>query len=97
MTDAKQQPVKGATVALVPDAARRSRTSLFKTASTDDSGHYSIQGVSPGDYSLYAFEDIENGAYLDPDFLRPLESSAETVTLKENSHEARTLREINPK
>jgi uncharacterized protein (DUF2141 family) len=92
--DSKQQPVKGATVALIPDPARRSRTSLFKTASTDDGGHYTIQGVTPGDYTLYAFEDVESGAYLDPDFLKPLESSAEAVTLKENGRESRHLRQI---
>ena len=77
--DDKQQPAKGATVALVPDPARRWRTSLFKTASAEDNGHYSIQGIAPGDYTLYAFEDIESGAYFDPDFMKPLERSAETV------------------
>jgi hypothetical protein len=92
--DSKQQPVKGATVALIPDPSRRSRASLFKTASTDDRGHYSIDGVTPGDYTLYAFDDVESGAYLDPDFLKPLESSAEAVTLKENGRETRQLRQI---
>ena len=70
--DAKQQPAKGALVALIPDATRQSRISLFKTVRTDDNGRYSIQGIAPGDYSLYAFEDIDSGAYLDPDFIKPL-------------------------
>lgn len=92
--DAKQQPAKGALVALIPDARRQSRTSLFKTARTDDSGRYSILGITPGDYTVYAFEDIESGAHLDPDFIKPLERSAEAVTLRENSRETRQLRQI---
>jgi protocatechuate 3,4-dioxygenase beta subunit len=94
VVDAKQEPAKGALVTLVPEASRRSHVTLFKTARTDDSGHYTIQGISPGDYSLYAFEDIESGAYYNPDFLRPLESSGETVSLRENSHEVRRLKQI---
>jgi hypothetical protein len=92
--DSQQQPAKGALVALIPDARRQSRTSLFKTVRTDDSGRYSILGITPGDYTLYAFEDIESGAHLDPDFIKPLERSAESVTLRENSRETRQLRQI---
>jgi len=92
--DAKQQPAKGTLVALIPDAARKSRSSLIKTVRTDDAGRYSIQGIAPGNYGLYAFEDIESGAYLDPDFIKPLERSAENVTLRENGRETRQLRQI---
>jgi len=92
--DPKQQPAKGALVALIPDAGRRARTALFKTASTDDSGHYSIQGIPPGDYTIYAFEEVESGAFFDPDFLKPIESSAESVNLKESAHESRQLKQI---
>jgi len=92
--DAKQQPAKGTLVALIPDVGRQSRSSLFKAVRTDDAGRYSIQGIAPGTYSLYAFEDIESGAYLDPDFIKPLERSAETVTLRENGRETRQLRQI---
>ena len=92
--DAKQQPAKGTLVALIPDAGRQSRSSLYKTVRTDDAGRYSIQGIAPGSYNLYAFEDIDSGAYLDPDFIKPLEKSAEGVTLRENGRETRQLRQI---
>ena len=92
--DAKQQPAKGTLVALIPDAGRQSRTSLYKTVRTDDAGRYAILGIAPGSYNLYAFEDIESGAYLDPDFIKPLEKSAEGVTLRENGRETRQLRQI---
>ena len=92
--DAKQEVAKAVLVALVPEAAKRSRTALFKTARTDDNGHYTIDSVTPGAYTLYAFEDIESGAYFDPDFLKPLEGSAASVSLREGGHEVRDLKEI---
>jgi hypothetical protein len=92
--DGKQQPAKGTLVALIPDAGRQTRTSLYKTVRTDDAGRYAILGIAPGSYNLYAFEDIESGAYLDPDFIKPLEKSAEGVTLRENGRETRQLRQI---
>src|SRR5262249_856339 len=92
--DAKQDPAKNALVALIPDSSRRSHVTLFKTTRTDDSGPYIVQGISPGDYSLYAFEDIESGAYYNPDFLRPIEPSGEGVSLRENAREVRKLKQI---
>ena len=33
---------------------------------TDASGAFQIQGVPPGDYQVYAFEQIEKGDWQDP-------------------------------
>jgi hypothetical protein len=46
--------------------------------------------LTPGDYVVYAFESIEEGAYLDPAFMKPHENSGEKVHLDENSR--KTLR-----
>jgi hypothetical protein len=40
--------------------------------------------VSPGEYKLFSWEEVENGAWEDPDFLRPFESKGETVEVKES-------------
>jgi hypothetical protein len=94
VADDKQQPAKAATVVLIPDAARQSRLSLFKTVGTDQNGHYSIQGIAPGDYSLYAFEDLPSGAFQDPDFMKPYQKSAQTLTVREGGHESKQLQQI---
>jgi hypothetical protein len=92
--DAKQQPSKAATVALIPEAERQSRLTLFKTTLTDQNGHYSIQGIAPGSYKVYAFEDLPQGANQDPDFMKAFEKSAESVTIGEGAHESRQLQQI---
>jgi Carboxypeptidase regulatory-like domain len=94
VTDDKQQAAKAATVVLIPEARLQSRLSLFKTAAADQNGHYSIQGIAPGDYTVYAFEDLPPGAFQDPDFMKPFERSAQSLTLREGGHESQQLLQI---
>ena len=80
-----QQPFSGATVVLIPEANRRSDARLYKATNTDDNGHFSLQGIAPGEYKLFAWEDVENGAYQDPDFLRSYEERGKSVRVEEGA------------
>lgn len=83
LTD-NQQPASGAAVVLVPDGAgRRNRPDLFQRASADDAGRFVLRGIPPGDYRLFAWEDIEPGAWLDPDFMREYERRGEALSIGE--------------
>jgi len=84
----------GAIVVLVPDAKRRDHPELFQRTASDTSGHFSLKGISPGEYKLFAWEDVENGAYQDPEFLQPFENRGESVTIREGSREDRQLKLI---
>ncbi len=90
----KQQPAAGATVALVRDAAHRQQIRLFKTAMTDAYGHFTITGIAPGDYTLFAWGHIEDGAYQDPEFLKPYENQGYTVAIREGGKETAQLKLI---
>ncbi len=79
------KPFSGATVVLIPDAARRSQEHLYKSTSTDQYGQFKIQGVSPGGYKLFAWEKVEAGAYQDAEFLRPYEDRSYEVHVEEGS------------
>jgi hypothetical protein len=48
--------------------------------------HFVLQGISPCDYKVFAWETIESGAYTSPDFLQPYESLGESVHVSEGSH-----------
>jgi hypothetical protein len=84
--NAKGDAAAGATVTLIPDAEHRSISWMYKTANTDQNGYFTVKGVRPGEYKIYAWEDIEPGAQQDPDFLKPHESAGEAVSVKESSH-----------
>jgi hypothetical protein len=79
--DSDNKPVAGATVVLVPDSRR---FSLYSEDRTGQNGAFSLKGITPGDYKLLAWEDIETGAYQDPEFLKKYGSKAESLSLKAN-------------
>jgi protocatechuate 3,4-dioxygenase beta subunit len=80
-----QQPFPGAMVALVPDPPHRGEKRLFKSITTDQNGHFVLQGLSPGDYKVFAWEKVEPGAYTSSDFLQPYENLGESVHITEGS------------
>lgn len=89
--NADDEPATGARVTLIPDIGHRS---LTVSTDTDQNGHFILKGVAPGDYKIYAWEDIEDGAEQDPDFMKPHESEGKTVSIKERSHETVQLKAI---
>ena len=90
--DAKGQPAPGLTVALVPEARRRGREELYDNATTDQYGRFAVRNIEPGEYKLFVWEEVEPGAWLDPDFLRPVESEGRTVVIREGSRESVELK-----
>jgi protocatechuate 3,4-dioxygenase beta subunit len=81
--DKDQRPVAGATVLLAPD--RRSRLDLFKSTASDQYGHYEFASIAPGDYKLFAWDDVEPEAWNDPDFLKDYEKQGEKAAVEPKS------------
>jgi hypothetical protein len=77
------KPVAGVQVVLVPDQ-HRDRTELFKTALTDQNGHFAIRNVPPDSYKVFAWEAIEQYAYFDPDAMQRFELQGTRVQLAES-------------
>jgi hypothetical protein len=91
----QQQPAAGATVVLVPqERERKNLTQYYKTATTDSSGAFTFKNLDPGQYRVYAWKEVESGAYMDPDFLAPVENRGEPLTIKEGSQENLQLKLI---
>ncbi len=92
--NANEQPEAGATVVLVPDAPHRFQTRLYKDTTTDQYGRFTITGIAPGGYKLFAWEDVEDGAYEDPEYLKAFEALGEPKTIRERSRESAQLKLI---
>ena len=58
---------------------------LYKSTSTDKTGHFVLQGLPPGDYKVFAWESIEPGAYKSSGFLLPFENRGESIHVTEGS------------
>ena len=88
-------PSPGASVVLIPlEKERRDQQLFYKTAISDSNGAFSFKGLMPGEYKAYAWEDLEAGAYMDPDFMKPVESAGEAVPLHENDMKTAQLKLI---
>jgi hypothetical protein len=79
------QPLPNVTVAVVPDAVRRSRTDLIKSTSSDSSGQFRLAGVPPGDYVAFAIDGPDDGEWQKPDTLRAREATGTAVRIPESS------------
>ncbi len=90
----EQQGFGGALVVLVPEPRHRGQAHLYKTTTTDQYGHFTLRGIAPGDYKLFAWEDIEAGAYRDADFLRPYEERGESLGVVEADRHSAQLKLI---
>jgi hypothetical protein len=94
VADEDSAAVSGALVVLVPEPSRRAQTRNFKTATTDQYGQFSLRGIAPGEYQIFAWDHVESGAYQDDDFLRPYEEHAVAVRVEEGSQRTFQLRLI---
>jgi hypothetical protein len=79
----RREPLANATVALVPALALRRRTDLYRSATTDISGRFQMQGIAPGTYSAYAWEQVARDAWQNGDFMRSIEGRGTQVQIRE--------------
>jgi hypothetical protein len=73
------QAFTGAQVVLVPQDPLR--MDLYETSGTDQYGRFSMRGVAPGRYRIFAWEDAPAGAYEDPAFVRKYEDFGESIEI----------------
>ena len=83
----RQDPAANRAIVLVPDLRLRHQSDLYKSVFTDSSGRFRITGITPGDYKLFAFDEVESGAWEDPDFLRNYEGQGKSVHVNEGTDE----------
>jgi hypothetical protein len=79
-----------ARVVLVPEA--RHRRDLYFALTASSTGRFQLQGIPPGNYKVFAWKEVPDGSWYDPDFVHAYEDrglplqiapgSAEYVELK---------------
>ncbi len=81
--ESDDQSFPGASVVLVPDGKDRGQPSDYQRAVTDQLGRFAMRNVVPGDYTIFAWEQIDRGAYFDPEFLARYEDRGKAVHVEE--------------
>ena len=82
------KPSPGAiVVALMQPFNPDRRSAMQKTVTTDQNGRFTLQGLAPGEYRIYAWDSYLNLNDLDAEQLKPFEKLSAAVRLKEEARE----------
>jgi hypothetical protein len=90
--DEEKEPIAGAQAVLVPEPKFQRNPEMFVQVTADQHGRFVVPAVRPGEYRALAFEELQPGAYMDPDFLRPFEDSGKTVRVEPRQRQSLELK-----
>jgi protocatechuate 3,4-dioxygenase beta subunit len=90
----KDEPVADAVVVAVPEARLRSHPERYRKAVTDQSGRFTLRGLPPGNYTVFAWESVDGEAYYDPEFLKSYEGQGKGLHVNEGDHASLQLKTI---
>jgi hypothetical protein len=88
------RPAPFACVVLAPAPGLRHDVRLFRSVPTYSGGHFVLQGIPPGNYTLFAWDKIAYGAFLQPGFLDGVAGYGVAITVKAGQKQTVTLHEI---
>ena len=77
-----REDATGATVVLIPDTSRRFVQSYYKVTIAASMGSFSLSGVAPGVYQLFAWQSIPATAWLNPEFMSRWEGRGQVVSIE---------------
>jgi hypothetical protein len=84
VTDSKGVPAANVVAVLAPDAPLRGRPDLYKVARTDEAGRFAVDRIPEGSYQIFAWENIIDGAWRDPDVIREFESRGTAIRIEDS-------------
>jgi hypothetical protein len=87
VVDGQRHPIAGAEVSLVPDLLSRANHLLYRWASSAADGSFSLRGIAPGSYKLFAWQESVGGAEENSEFIKDYEDLGVSVVVKSGVNE----------
>ena len=92
----QDKPAAGSFVAMLADPIRPGQPYLNKSATADQDGRFTLTGVAPGDYRLYAWEEAQSEVLREPGLAKPFEPKSVSVTVEESGSQRVELKVLRP-
>lgn len=89
--DDQGKPVGDEQIVCIPDATRRKRPDVYQEVQTDQRGYFSLRGLNPGEYQVFAVDDEVNDI-TDQDFVAAHEGQGETVKVEAGERKTVSLK-----
>ncbi len=93
-TNQKDEPVADAVVVAVPEARFRSHPDRYRKVATDQGGRFTLRGLPPGDYTVFAWESVDGEAYYNPEFLKNYDGQGKALRVSEGDRTNLQLKTI---
>ena len=61
------------------------RKDMNKLVTTDAMGNFTLHGLPPGEYKIFAWEEVETNAWMDRDYRQPFENSSVSAKVDEST------------
>lgn len=79
------QPCPGVWVVAVPEGKAHAQADNYRRARTDRLGRFTLRSLPPGDYKIFAWEQVEPGPVIDSDLPQQYEDRGKAVHLEEDA------------
>jgi hypothetical protein len=93
VVDSTGAPAAYSMVRVVPSSGERARPDSYQQTSTDERGHFVVQGMNPGSYVVLAFEEMRESVR-QPEFLKKYAGKGEKVEVEEGGRKIVTAKVI---
>jgi hypothetical protein len=88
VTDQKGESVANAVIVAAPEARLRSRVDRYRKTVSDQGGRFTLHGIPPGDYTIFAWESVDGEAYFNPEFLKSYEGQGSALHVGEGERKS---------
>ena len=86
-----------ARVVLAPSLSRRQNRALYKSVFSDRTGNFTLTGIAPGNYKMFAWDVVMEGGWTNAEFMTEYESLGQTVIVRESGDTEIDLKVISAK
>jgi hypothetical protein len=83
-----------ATPTLVPELPRRQNAALYKTSRSDEQGRVLLTNLAPGQYKLFAWDNVPLGAWMNAEFMEKVEARRTSVVVNGGLRQSAQVRAI---